>query len=87
MITFLLAAYFSIYLSGLYVIASILFAMKSIDSETHDVIRYPLMLILFSIGALITILYAPVFVYRALFFKNYIHFVALSIYLTTMEER
>ena len=87
MITFILSFYFSLYISALYIVCSIIYTIKKIDLHSYNVVTSPLMLKLFLFGALITIFYAPLFVYRGLFVKNYVHFVALNIYITTMEEQ
>ena len=87
MITFLLAAYFSLYTSSLFTVLLIISAICKIDRNQQNIIDYPTTLKLFISGALISIVYAPIFVARALFIKDYIVATAFNIYLLALEEQ
>jgi len=87
MITFILAAYFSLYICSLFIVASIISVMCKIDASQQNIIDYPTILKLFISGALISIVYAPIFVARALYLKDYISATAFNIYLLALEEQ
>jgi len=87
MITFILATYFSLYTSALFIVAFIIAAMCKIDRTQQNIIDSAIILKLFASGALMALVYAPVFVARALFVKDYIIATAFNIYLLALEEQ
>ena len=86
MITFILSAYFSLYVASVCVVISIISQIYRIDKRHHNIINFLTTLKLFVSGALISIIYAPVFVTRALFIENYVFAIALNIYLMALED-
>ena len=86
MITFILSAYFSIYVASVCVVISIISEICRIDKTQYNIVNSSTILKLFISGALISIVYAPVFVARALFINNYVFAIALNIYLMALED-
>lgn len=87
MITFFLAAYFSLYTASLFIVFSIISAISKIDRTQQNILDNLTVLKLFVSGALISIVYAPIFVARTLFIKDYIVTTAFNIYLLALEEQ